>query len=82
MNTVNKNKISRQMERAAIRRGLENRLRSMDFQGERVAVRNHKGDAVIHRPERQRFKDLVNDTFKRHWIKRVEERRKEREVTA
>lgn len=80
INSANKNKLTRQIERTAIRRGIENRLRAMDFQGERVAIRNHRGDPVIHRPERERFKSMVKDEFKRHWKKRVVEREKERTV--
>lgn len=74
-----KNKVSRQMERAAIRAGLENRLRSADFQGARVAIRDDTGKPVIHRPERARFKSILRDAFKHQWKRRVQERVAERE---
>lgn len=78
INSVSKNKLTRQIERTAIRHGIESRLRMMDFQGERVTIRNRKREPVIHRPERKRLKQMVTDAFKRRWKKRVVERIKER----
>ncbi len=75
---MTKNKLTRQIERTAIRRGLEKRLRAMDFQGERVAIRDNQGKAIIHRPEPRRFKHMMKAAFVSQWRKRVVERKNER----
>jgi hypothetical protein len=65
---------TRQVERYAMRHGLKARLQSTDFEGERVAIRDHMNRPVIHRPEKPRFQTLVRDTFSNVWKQRVAER--------
>lgn len=56
--------ISRQATRAAVRRMVKSKLMSTDFPEERVAVRDSRGRAIIHRPDKAVMRDMMQQAFK------------------